>query len=82
MRRRTVIATDPWDLLASEKPDFATPIEATKEEFSHLPDHTQYHLVLQLIAECEAAKSCASSDDLRLVRRFAKGGSGSSGVRV
>jgi len=26
--------------------------------------------------------ACASSDDLRLVRRFAKGGSGSSGVRV
>jgi 3-keto-5-aminohexanoate cleavage enzyme len=25
---------------------------------------------------------CPSSDDLRLVRRFAKGGSGSSGVRV
>ena len=26
--------------------------------------------------------ACPSSDDLRLVRRFAKGGSGSSGVRV
>jgi hypothetical protein len=26
--------------------------------------------------------SCPSSDNLRLIRRFAKGGSGSSGVRV
>jgi hypothetical protein len=27
-------------------------------------------------------KLCPSSDNLRLIRRFAKGGSGSSGVRV
>ena len=30
----------------------------------------------------EGSRNCPSSDDLRLVRRFAKGGSGSSGVRV
>jgi hypothetical protein len=49
------------------------------------------HSVVRLI--CQAQNSmgtgflhksgnCPSSDDLRLVRRFAKGGSGSSGVRV
>ena len=30
----------------------------------------------------DAQLACASSDDLRLIRRSAKGGSGSSGVRV
>jgi hypothetical protein len=30
----------------------------------------------------EGVFDCPSSDDLRLIRRLAKGGSGSSGVRV
>jgi len=30
----------------------------------------------------EKIDDCPSSDNLRLIRRFAKGGSGSSGVRV
>jgi hypothetical protein len=39
-------------------------------------------MVNRYTADRRLRHDCASSDDLRLVRRFAKGGSGSSGVRV